>query len=165
MEVSPVLFRNCFVFSGKIIPHYQMPSAAAWEVKRILLTALYKVLIRVFFSSYCLPFLYYIASFDTNMNKNKLVEQAFLLPIKIWENGGSSIKVFRITLLVIGREKLNSGTFFSFLFSLMFFFAVMVLFYSHQNNIELSEQVLNYLENKFKEIPKVSKSGKHFRRF
>lgn len=39
----------------------------------------------------------------------------------------------------------------------MFFFAVMVLFYSHQNNIELPEQVLNYLENKFKEIPKFLK--------
>ena len=41
---------------------------------------------------------------------------------------------------------------------------MMVLFYSHQNNIKLLGQVLNYLENKFKEIPKVSKSGKHWRR-
>lgn len=45
---------------------------------------------------------YIVASFDTNMNQNKLVEQA-LLPIKTWENQGSSINVCRITLLVISR--------------------------------------------------------------
>lgn len=37
----------------------------------------------LFFFTLCLPFSYYIASFDTNENENKLVEPAFLLPIKI----------------------------------------------------------------------------------
>lgn len=56
----------------------------------------------LFFFMLCLPFSYPVASFDTNKNQNK-IEQAFLLPIKIWENWGSHINVCRITRLVIGR--------------------------------------------------------------
>lgn len=64
--------------SGIVFLFYlQMPLAAAEEVKRVLLTAWLRALICFFFLYAVFALFIFFASFDTNKNENKLVEQAF----------------------------------------------------------------------------------------